>query len=65
MKKQKPDYIAYSILEIKTHRDGSRSSRWDSVGVGFINKDGSINVRVSAVPLSGTIQLRPPKEKTN
>ena len=31
---------------------------WTRVGVGFINRDGSINVRLDAIPLNGTLQVR-------
>ncbi len=31
---------------------------WTKVGVAFVNRDGSINVRLDAVPISGNLQLR-------
>ncbi len=31
---------------------------WNRVGVAFVNKDGSINVKLEAVPVSGEIQIR-------
>ena len=41
--------------------------RWTKVGVGFVNRDGSINVLLDAVPLNGRIQIRDRKAfpKTN
>ncbi len=31
---------------------------WNRVGVAFVNKDGSINVKLEAVPVNGEIQIR-------
>ena len=38
----------------------SRNGRnyWNRIGVAFVNKDGSINARLDAVPVSGTLQIR-------
>lgn len=44
--------IAYVITE----RDGR--SYWNRVGVAFVNRDGSLNVKLEAVPVSGEIQIR-------
>ena len=44
--------IAYVI----TARNGK--SFWNRVGVAFVNKDGSINVKLEAIPVNGEIQIR-------
>lgn len=44
--------VAYSITE----RNGR--SFWTRIGVAFINKDGSLNVKLEAVPVSGQLQIR-------
>lgn len=44
--------IAYVIVE----RNGR--TYWNRIGVGFVNQDGSINVRLDALPVSGEFQLR-------
>ncbi|HWL87793.1 MAG TPA: hypothetical protein VNO21_18445 [Polyangiaceae bacterium] len=44
--------VAYAVSE----RQGR--SYWTRVGVGFVNRDGSINVRLEAIPVSGNLQLR-------
>lgn len=44
--------IAYVI----TTRNGRNF--WNRVGVAFVNNDGSINVKLEAVPVSGEIQIR-------
>ncbi len=33
-------------------------SYWNRVGVAFVNNDGSINVKLDAVPVSGELQIR-------
>lgn len=45
----------YAIYE---SRDGRERSRWVRVGVAFDNKDGSLNLLLDAVPLSGRLQVR-------
>ena len=44
--------IVYTVVE----RQGK--SFWTRVGGGFFNRDGSINVKLDAIPVSGTLQLR-------
>jgi len=44
--------VAYVI----TQRNGK--NHWTRIGVGFVNRDGSINIKLEAVPVSGEIQLR-------
>ena len=46
----------FAIYESKT--DGRDRSRWIRVGVAFENRDGSVNVLLDAVPLSGRLQIR-------
>ena len=53
MEKDKPNFkIAYVI----TNRNGR--SFWNRVGVAFVNSDGSINVKLEAMPVNGEIQIR-------
>ena len=33
-------------------------SFWVKVGVGFVNRDGSITLRLDAIPVNGTLQVR-------
>jgi hypothetical protein len=37
---------------------GQGKSYWTRVGVGFVNRDGSITLRLDAVPINGTLQVR-------
>ena len=45
----------FAIFETK---DGRDRSRWVRVGVAFDNRDGSLNLLLDAVPLSGRLQVR-------
>jgi len=46
----------YAIYETKA--DGRERARWVRVGVAFPNRDGSVNVLLDAIPLSGRLQIR-------
>jgi hypothetical protein len=37
---------------------GQGKAIWVRVGVGFTNRDGSLNLRLDALPVSGTLQVR-------
>ncbi len=37
---------------------GQGKSFWTRVGVGFVNRDGSITVKLDAIPVNGTLQVR-------
>jgi hypothetical protein len=37
---------------------GQGKSFWTRVGVGFVNRDGSLTLRLDAIPISGTLQVR-------
>ena len=43
----------YTIVE----REGTRD-RWVRIGIGFVNRDGSINVRLDAAPVNGKLHVR-------
>jgi hypothetical protein len=38
--------------------EGRDRSRWVRVGVAFENRDGSLNVLLDALPLTGRLQIR-------
>lgn len=44
--------IAYVITQRGTQK------YWTRVGVAFVNKDGSLNVKLEAIPVSGELQVR-------
>ncbi len=45
--------VVYTIVETK----GGKSF-WMKVGIGFINHDGSINLKLDALPVNGNLQVR-------
>lgn len=49
----------YTIVERQ------QKSRWVRIGIGFVNRDGSINVRLDAVPVNGKLHLRDYKRREN
>ena len=44
--------VAYVITE------RNDKTYWNRIGVAFVNKDGSINVKLDALPTGGTLQIR-------
>ena len=45
--------IAYVITD-----RGEGKHYWNRIGVAFVNRDGSINVKLEAVPVKGELQIR-------
>ena len=44
------------IVYVITER--GEKSYWTRIGVAYTNRDGSINVKLDALPISGTLQIR-------
>ena len=38
--------------------DRNNRKYWNRIGVAFINSDGSVNVKLEAIPVSGEMQIR-------
>ena len=57
MANQKPDYVAYTIVET----NGDADDYWQRVGSAWTNKDGSINISLNSLPLNGKLHIREPK----
>lgn len=53
--------IVYNITE-----RGDRSF-WNRIGVAYENRDGSLNIKLDAVPVNGTMQVRDwtPRDEAN
>jgi hypothetical protein len=47
----------WAIVE-RASPSGGTKSYWTRVGVGFVNRDGSLNLHLDAIPLSGRLQVR-------
>jgi hypothetical protein len=50
--------VVYTVVD-----RGPGKAFWTKVGVGFINRDGSINLRLDALPTNGTLQVRDWEER--
>jgi hypothetical protein len=51
---ESPELVAFCIVE---REDGSAT--WIRCGRARLNRDGSVNVRLDALPLNGELHLRP------
>jgi hypothetical protein len=51
-----------AVYHIKDLGDGKKSI-WMKVGTAFVNKDGSINVLLDALPVDGRLHIREEKPK--
>lgn len=47
-----PRKLVYAVTE------KGEKSFWTRIGVAFVNRDGSMTVRLDAVPVSGVLQIR-------
>lgn len=50
------DQSKMKIVYVITKRSGR--SYWNRVGVAFVNSDGSLNVKLEALPVGGELQIR-------
>ncbi len=50
--------MVWTVVERGTANGGPAKSYWTKVGVGFVNRDGSINLQLDAIPISGKLQVR-------
>lgn len=56
---------AQKIKTVFTITERAGKSYWTRVGVGHVNNDGSIGLKLDAIPINGTLQVRdyePPGE---
>lgn len=49
------------VFHIKDLGDGKKSL-WTRIGSAFVNKDGSINAFLEALPIDGRLHIRDPRE---
>ena len=43
--------------------NGNEKSYWIRIGVAFVNKDGSLNVKLNALPVNGSLHIRDKSEQ--
>lgn len=55
----------YTISEGAQSSESEGKNRWTKVGIGFVNRDNSINVILDAIPCNGRLHIRDrqPKEE--
>jgi hypothetical protein len=46
------------VFTIRPGREGDNKGRWVRIGVGFVNGDQSINVKLDATPINGELHIR-------
>lgn len=49
----------YTVVE----RDGGQRTIWPRVGSAWNNRDGSITIRLEALPVNGVLQIRDAEER--
>jgi hypothetical protein len=49
----RPPYTVFTIVDT-----GGERSKWLECGIGFMNRDGSINLLLNALPVNGRLQVR-------
>ena len=48
----------WTMVERTSQAGGPAKTYWTRVGIGFVNRDGSINLRLDAIPINGVLQVR-------
>ena len=55
-------HSVYSIIE-RTDSKGEKRKFWLRLGVAFLNRDGSLNIILDALPTNGTLHVREDREE--
>jgi len=50
--------LAVYVIREYTNSEGKPDSWWSRIGTAFVNKDGSLNVELDAVPVNGKLHIR-------
>lgn len=48
----------YTIVDRKDEDHPDRKNLWIHIGLAFVNRDGSINVRLNALPVDARLHIR-------
>jgi len=48
----------YTIVERQTDEHPERKNLWIQIGIAFVNRDDSLNVRLNAFPVNGQLHIR-------
>jgi hypothetical protein len=49
--------VVWTVVE-RGQANGLTKSYWSRIGVGFVNRDGSLTLRLDSIPLNGNLQVR-------
>lgn len=55
----KPQFVVYTVIETP----GNGPNFWQRVGSAWSNKDGSLNIKLNALPVNGSLHVRAPTAK--
>ena len=58
----KKEYQQIWMVEDSKNAHSETKSFWTKIGVAFKNRDGSWSLELQAIPVSGRLQMRPPKK---
>ena len=50
--------VVYTIVEAQGRNTNPERKYWLRIGIAFVNRDGSLNVRLDAMPVNGTLHIR-------
>ncbi len=50
-----------TMKDVYMIRQGEKTNFWTKIGVAFVNKDGSLNVKLNAIPVDGQLHIRDQK----
>jgi hypothetical protein len=53
-----PEDKMRTIYTITRWGENDKQARWTRVGVGFVNKDGSITIKLDGLPVNGELMVR-------
>ena len=59
----KKEYQHLWMVDQNENTNGDKKNFWTKVGVAFKNKDGSWSLELQAIPVSGRLQMRAPKQR--
>ena len=53
------------MKEVYTVVKNGEKSYWNRIGSAFLNRDGSLNVKLTALPVNGELNIRDPRPRTS
>jgi len=52
------------MKEVYTVVKNGEKSYWNRIGSAFLNRDGSLNVKLTALPVNGELNIRDPRPRS-